>query len=360
MADDRPLDARLDDAELDQLIASLDPWNNIADGPLTAREEALLQGLSNRGGPSDHGKAVPRARTRRGSRRLRRPRDGAWSRRRRLLPVTLAAALVLIMGFVAVSLAKPQDAVATAPHPLGVASIDDTASQVVEEAIARLGSGPSEPVREAHFLWWKLGVFDDGLTAIDPTITPHQEWLRWEEDGSGHRILLSGEPYASDGSSVSADERGVPETGTVVLDERYLAGDGRLPMTGLPLGDSLEDVVVILRLPEDPNAADVFSGVVGALRVLTFSDAQERRILELLQSMPDVQVMGTATDRLGREVVILATETPEYRETLHLSVDTGRIVGAETIRLTRLGGAPAGAIQISFAWDLSGIADPPT
>lgn len=278
-----------------------------------------------------------------------------------MLSVTLAAAVVVVTGVVGMSLWQPHDAVATAPHPLGVTQIDKSLDQVLDAAIDRLtrGDGTSEVVRESVSISWKLELLDEQGWPVQPMVHPEVIRFRWGQDGSGTRRVTGAAPYPSDGMETTAADRVVPQADTVLADESYAPGTLRTPFTDLPLGDSRGDMRAILRVSEEPRAWQVFFGVTGAQRALTLSDAQQAQILEILRDAPGLQVLGSATDRLGRPVVILEAGVPtgvsDVRDVLHLSLETGRIVGAESLLSAPIGNVPAGALVLYTAWDVSGF-----
>ncbi|WP_347345183.1 hypothetical protein [Microbacterium sp.] len=360
MAEERLPVSRLRDVELDALVASLDPLQDVPDGPLSEREEELLRLIADAGRATEEDTIVSH-RARRGRRlrtvSMRAPRGRA---RRRLLSVTTAVALVVVGGVVAMSLLRPSDAVATVPHPLGVTAIEESADEVLDAAIDLLSreGGPAEAKREALSIWWRVSPADEKWGSTEPLVHPHITRFDWNVDGSGRMLTMSAPPYPSDGSTTTAADRTVPRVDTVVDDTTYAPGELETPFDGLELGDSVEDVTRILRVPESPAAWEVFQGVSSAFRSLTLSDAQQAQVLRLLKDASGLRVMGTATDRLGRLVVLLeATTVPvsDARETLHLSLETGRIVGAEYFLSAPLGKIPAGAVVLYTAWDVSGF-----
>ncbi|MFT4136888.1 hypothetical protein [Microbacterium sp.] len=332
------------------------------DGPLSEREEELLRLITDAGrAPDEVGTTPHKAQHRRGRRRqpasTRAPRGRV---RRRLLSVTTAVALVVVGGVVAMSLLRPSDAVATAPHPLGVTAIDESADEVLDTAIDLLseGGGPTEAKREALSIWWKVSPADDKWGPAEPMVHPHITRFSWAADGSGRVVTMSAPSYRSDGSTTTSEDRAVPRFDTVVDDTTYTQGELETPFDGLELGDSVDELRAVLRVSEDPAAWEVFQGVSGAFRSLTLSNAQQAQVLRLLKDAPGLRVMGTATDRLGRPVVLLEATTVQVsdaRETLHLSLETGRIVGAEYFLSGPLGKIPAGAVVLYTAWDVSGF-----
>lgn len=369
MADDRLTRPDLNDAELDGLVASLDPLRGVAEGPMSEREWALLRRITADARGAEAARAAdtpaasvpvaeaPGADAIAHHRVPRRPRRLA---RRRLAFVILATALAVVVGTVSVTFLRPNDAVATAPHPLGVTAIDESIADVLDAAIAQLedAGGPAEALRESASISWKTMPAENGRADAEPMVYPIISRLQRESDGSSRRLVATALPYPSDGTTTTDADRVVPQGDTVTEDTVFAPGELYTPYDDLSLGASIEEVRAILYVGEEPAAWDVFSGVNRAFRSLTLSNAQQAQVLTLLKDVPGLRVMGTATDRLGRPVAILQSDPvpiTDVRETLHLSLETGRIVGAESFLAAPLGKMPAGAVVLYTAWDVSGF-----
>lgn len=339
---------RLDmsDDELDEQIRRLNPVLNLADaGPLDDRDVAVLQRVRERVRADSPRRAlVPLV---------------AWTR---AVPVALAAVFVLVIGLIVVPSMNADHAVALTPPPLKLTGTSESLGDVVERAkgLLEVDAGPTDTARrESHSLGWYLHLDQTASGTRTAVIAPEVVDLVWNPDGSAHRRIVAGVPYLADGTQGAIDHSRAPEPGTVISDVTFPAGGLDFIVTDPP-GDGAADVKALLAaywnpIADSPSASNIITGATGALSQWTLTNEQHAHILDLLLDAPGAVVAGTAVDRAGRDVTVIAadsTTNPDFRLNLLVSNDTGRIVGAEDVRLTASEDLPAGAVVSYTLWDL--------
>lgn len=314
-------------------------------GDSTLLEKALLEADPART-PRD---AVPDAAARQVRDRIIRTAATPHPRRRTALSWASGLAVAAAAAVVAVVVTIPQgSAVADTPRPLdfadagSVTSTVDTARDALDE-----GSGPESPERLVTTASWTFSL-DDAM------IMPQLSILSWEPDLSGSVLTFDGVPY--DPADAEANQAEVVSGGEVTSELVMQPGDFNTPVPDPP-GDSREDVIAMLRafgMPEGASAFEVSMAIGAAVDQWTLTDAQQSEMVRLLGEADGVSALGTATDRLGREVSGLRVISPDgaVSEVLLLSADTGRIVGSERTALVATDVVPAGAITGYRMWDV--------
>lgn len=339
---------RLDmsDDELDEQIRRLNPVLSLADaGPLDERDAAVLQRVRERVRIDSPRRAlVPLV---------------AWTR---AVPVALAAVFVLVIGLIVVPSMNADHAVALTPPPLKLTSTSESLGDVVERAKGLLEAG-AEPTdtarRESHSLGWYLHLDQAASGERTAVISPEVEDLAWNPDGSGHRLTTAGVPYLADGTNGAIDHSRAPKPGTVLHDVTFPAGGLESPVTETP-GNGAADVRAFLAahwhpIADSPSASEIITTTNSVFGMWTLTNEQHAQILDLLLHAPGAEVAGTAIDRAGRDVTVIAadaTQNPDFRVHLLVSNETGRIVGVEHVRRAPSQDLPAGAVTSYTLWDL--------
>jgi len=338
----------LSDDDLDVLIRSLDPVReSVPEGPLTERELDVLRGIQ-------RGRMPVRQR----DRIISRPPAHIRKRARSLVPATLAVMVAIIAVVVTSTWVSSTPAAALTPRALEITVSANSLGEVTALAQERLRNpaGPAHAQRSVHSVGWYLHL--DNLPAGETTtlISPEVTTKHWNPDGSGHERVVAGDYYLADGSIVPSDDLRAPEPGAVLFDTTYPPGGIDSPIAEVP-GDSVADVKRLLEAywtSDRPSASDVIVALSSAFSQWTLTNEQHAHILDLIDSSGGAEVAGTAQDRAGREVTVVAvdsTSNPDYRHLLLISNSTGRIVGVEDVRLTPLGSLPAGSVTSYILWD---------
>lgn len=267
-------------------------------------------------------------------------------------------AACVVMAFVIVpNFFTPSRAAAVTPPALNYSQLSQTVEQVLDMATNRLfeSSGAASPVRSAEYSGWYLQVDDLPAGDVRVAISPQVTNLTWSEDRSGHLTVVSGEPYWADDATGSVPATAAPPAGEVLTDVDFTTGEFDIPTTDAP-GASRAEMLAYLTdigLPADADSFALIETTKRLLTLWTLTNEQHATLLELILQRDDLQVLGTSTDRLGRVVVGVATESRTesgLRDTLLISSSTGRIVGIETDRTTPLDSIPAGSVVSYTVW----------
>jgi hypothetical protein len=276
------------------------------------------------------------------------------------LATALPAAAILVMALVVVfTFAPVRPAAALSPRPLAFTSTGQTSQEVLDMARAALQAkptGPAQAARGSESLGWYAHIDDPGTRGQRVAISPEITTYRWDADQSGRVTIVAAEPYWADGGSDGVPAEAAPAAGTVISDVTFTAESFALP-TAAPPPTSSPDMLAWLTqmtLVDDPDAADLMDGVGAAFSLWTMTDEQHAVILDLLLSRNDVTVLGSTTDRAGREVVGVAADSSRYpgvRRLMLISKETGRIVGVESFRTTAGGDLPADFVIDYTLWD---------
>jgi len=329
---------QIDDDELDAMIASLDPLRGQrGDTALTADELDLRDRIM---------AAEP-------------PDTRPVLHRRRTARMLLAAAVVLVGLVLVWPWAMPTPAVALTPAPLRVSPVAAGVNEVIDMAQRRLAenSGPAATERRTHAMGWYLHLDEAADGTRTATIAPEITTFSWEYDGSGRMLVVAGVPYLADGSTPPEGELTAPEPGTVLRDVTHGPGGFDPPPVEGDPGQSSDDMRAVLTafgVPERPSASALMIGIDGLFGMWTMTNAQHHHLLDMLRAASGLEVVGEATDRAGRPVIVLGADStlnPDYRHLLLVSGETGRIVGTESVRLTSLDRLPAGSITAYTLWE---------
>ncbi len=335
----------MNDDELDAQIRRLNPLVSVADaGPLDERELAVLQRVRERVRAQSPRRALAPLFT--------------WSR---AVPMALAAVFVLVLAMIVVPAMNPERAVALTPPPLKLTSTSESLGDVVQRAKGLLATGGETAAarRESHSLGWYLHLDHAASGTKTAVIAPEAVDLAWNADGSGRRVITAGVPYLADGTGSAVDRGSAPAAGTLLSDVTFSAGGYESPIAEIP-GNSAADVAALLSaywhpIADSPSASEIMTTTAGVLGSWTLTDEQHAHILDMILDAPGATVAGTAVDRAGREVTVIAADStinPDFRVHLLVSNETGRIVGTEDVRLTPLDDLPAGAVISYTLWDL--------
>lgn len=309
----------LNDEQLEVLLKGANPAATPADAEPSTADWARLQRIVTQ--PPSTRRPVPRRPARIAIR-------AAWA-----LP---ALAAVIAVGLsIGPMIATP--AFANTPPPLVAQPIALSVEEVMGQSIARLNAEPATIAsHDAQVVRWVLR--DDGKD--DPVIVPEwQKWV-WDSDGTGHLEATTGAPYS------------------VTADGKIVAPVGKAPAAGTPVEVAPPSVPVKFRTtpPADVNGlrayleryaglsegADALAiwGAISTLRdEWTLSPAQQAAALQLLRQSGGMSVLGTVTDRLGRQgiaVKVTSTNRPQFAATVVVGAESGEIIAAD---ITYLGGS---------------------
>ncbi|MBW9111302.1 hypothetical protein [Microbacterium ureisolvens] len=303
----------MNDDELTSRLRAARPQTARRGDALEPRYETLLKRIM----------AEPDADDMSGSRRI-----SAWRGR----PIWLvAASVLLVMVFGAlgsIALLQPSPAVAATPRLLTPEPVDGTS----KENLMRISDAAREPEPEEggpiRFQTWALS-FDPEAATPPQFIVPEEHEIEHLPDGGVKVTVRAGVPYDASGQPVAEP---TPTPGTVLWSDVQSHGDavrifGPAPTEVADMAGFFDESGTV----PARTSGEYFSAVRLLLSEQNLSNEQRAALIEFLATLPDVDVDGTVTDRLGRDGVAFSTESRspgEYRDTLVLS-PTGGILSYE-------------------------------
>ena len=274
------------------------------------------------------------------------------TRLRRRGALLAAAAATAVVAVVASQMTSPSTATAGTAPPLAyeLGSPDEawdlalpSARSALLDLSATAAAAPDLPrggdVQRIDSYAWLMGYDDSGTTtAVYPT---GQQW--WTAaDGSGQITQRRAEAVTYDGR---VDLAAGPSSGGTESTDVFPAGllDAG-EADSLPTDpDALEAALAALLPPSDDPAADVSAYALAAEIV----DQQGKEIVpqavtaamwEVLADEPSVQLLGSTTDRLGREGLAVAVPDVSMDDlqvvlVVLVSPEDGTLLGTETVTL---------------------------
>jgi hypothetical protein len=325
---------RWTDERLGQGLKSLDPAQSATDAPTSADWARLRTMMAAEDRPA------------RASRiRLR------WA-----LPVgatVVVFVLVVAIGVDIGSLSTPP-AYAQTPPPLAATPIAESVTSFVDQSIRILLTEPQPAARrEGQLVRWQ-----NGQNATDtPVIVP--ERYSWAVDGHGVGSLkiTAEQPY-----SVRADGRitrpigSAPTAGTELKQPGEDGYFGRFPTE--PPADA-NGLAAALReqvpMRDNPDALDYWGAFQVLLNDWTLTPAHHAAMLQILQESGGMKLLGTVTDRLGRDGIAIQLTSPTrtaFEVTIVLDADSRQIIAADVVYAGGLGivDEPVGSVLEYSAW----------
>jgi hypothetical protein len=210
-------------------------------------------------------------------------------------------------------------------------------------------SGGTEIVTQ----WWALGSDVDATGRITASLVdPMRRVATLGPHGLTRYTDYAVQPYDAAGRPVhdpTAPAAGTQlDTVTVEADQRIFTDQP--PTTAAAFGDYL---AAHLPLTSQSATVNAFAGIQGLLSERILTPAQYAAFLGYLASLPDIQLLGSSTDRLGRAVLVFAAPTEKDNQTLlMLSSHTGRVAAAEVVyRGTDRTDIPTPAVIEYVAWE---------
>ena len=280
-----------------------------------------------------------------------RHRSPRWSAGRRLGLAAIAATVAVVFGVLSPAWFALPSALALTPAPLTYTS-GPTASDVLD-ALSRLPeSSVVAPVRGSTSETWAVSI--DGDSGRITPRPPQIEQLTWNEDRSGHILIVADKPFWPTSAQLPQEVSSVPEPGAVLLDTRFAPGELGVPFPAVPgeSQDQLREALHAFGLPARYTSQELAHALIRLLKVWTLSDAQHRQLVAILLSAPGAQVRGSAEDHTGRAVIGVKVGASEgSRDILLISQETGRIVGVESVAQKDEGPVRAGTVVYYRLWD---------
>lgn len=258
------------------------------------------------------------------SRRVR-----AW-RPMRLAVGGAALAVLVLAVFAVVSVLRPSPAVAVTPPLLDVTPVAQTAPELLKEmeTLRRNGEDPGNTIREQS---WALSTNIVGNDVIESSVVePRWSETTFLDDGSVRYRVVAAEPFPGQ------DDDSLPEPGTLLGDETFPPGDWIAPAHEGPPAN-VDDVAAYMAAwtGEDAlTAGQAISEISTFVSVYLLTAEQEAALLGYLSTFDGIEVLGSTTDRLGREgIAFSATDyfPDDFEDRLIISPTTGQMLAVESL-----------------------------
>ncbi|WP_341955953.1 hypothetical protein [Microbacterium sp. LWH13-1.2] len=323
----------ISDDDLDRLFRAANPAPPEEFASLRAKDISLRENII-------RGTATP-ARTRR--------RSWAWA------GATTAVASLVVVTIVVVSVLLPsQQALALTPPPLVYSNAQPLAEVVddARDALARPG-GPDQESRVETLSWgWNIDMAEQSVEVV-----PQYATFTWSPEAGSSSVVVAGESLWDDDDRPEGVADSPYEPGQVISEVSTPPGEFIAPPAVLELDGAdrpqLAAALESLGAPANASSGQLLVAIGQLLSFWTLTDAQHGLLIDMLVDAGGVTVLGETRDREGRPVVGLrvSDDGSPYRDTVLISMATGRIVGVENERTEPLDFIPAGVVGYTL-WDL--------
>lgn len=281
-------------------------------------------------------------------------------RRRGVLMASLAVVIAVVVTVV--TLARPTPVYAATPPMLQLTTIAESASELLTtmRQNVQAESAPAGLVTIDVQTWTLSAVEDAASQALPSVVVPQQYHITTDVDGVRTIEVRAGQPAVDARGVPTPDAQGGTVAGELLWSQSYAAGEYGYLFVG-PVPDDVDAMDSYLRQgigdQATPGAADYFEAISSLLLEQQPTGPQLAALLAFLARLPDVEVAGSVTDRLGREGVAFRAvrdSDPDYTEYLVVSPSTGQILAAETVYTgTTRTDIPSPAVTSYYAWNRS-------
>lgn len=249
------------------------------------------------------------------------------------MPVAAGGAFVVLLFvvvFAVSSVLRPAPAIAATPPLLELASVSQTAPALLKEmeSMRRNGQPPGSTIRAQN---WALNtsIGEDG-TIESSVVEPQWTETTFLPDGSVRYRLVTAEPFPGQ------NDVGLPEPGTVLVDEVFLPGDWDNPVEEEPPTDVRDVAAYLVGLTGEYTltTGQTIREISAILSNTILSPEQEAAFIGYLSTLSGIQVSGSTTDRLGRTGIVLSAtdrDPGQFEDRLIISPSNGQILAAETL-----------------------------
>ncbi|WP_166878024.1 hypothetical protein [Salinibacterium sp. ZJ450] len=326
------MNLRWTDDRLAEGLTSLDPAHTAPDSATTSTDWAQLRTMM----ATDRRRARPPLRL----------------RLRALWAVPIAAALVTV-AVVTGSITNPP-AYAQTPPPLAPTSVAEPLDEVVDESVQVLLAAPQQPARrEGQLVRWRHSQDAEG----EPVFIPQRYAWERDENGVASVLVTAEQPYSvlADGQ-ITEPAGPAPTAGTRVstaAEDEYFGG--------FPAAPPADTAGLVAALREKIPLRDDADGMEywGAFRMLlsewTLTPAHHAAMLQILEQSGGLELLGTVTDRLGRDGIALrltSSTRTAFEVTVIIDAATRQIIASDVIYAGGLNvlDEPAGSVVEYSAW----------
>jgi hypothetical protein len=303
--------------EIERLIKSARP-------PLSKRAEddlaAILAGTYQR-------QTIPQTETA--------PTDIQMGVRRKRWPVRALAAAAVVAVTVLVSgivLSQPSAAAST-PYMLKLTPTDLNTAKLLQELAGKARMQPDTGSRQIVEHTWALATDMGEDNVKSSEIFSEKVVIDVGDKGCIRQRRYAETLFDKSGNPVNDPE--APPPGTL-LEDRDCSGDGQL-FPSPPPEDPAQVAGYLINAwggsTVKESTSDAISVISEALlQEHVLNPAQEAALLEFCASLPDLEALGSAVDRLSRQVWVFAAPfQQEHQFRILIDADTGHIVGDERI-----------------------------
>jgi hypothetical protein len=262
-----------------------------------------------------------------------RPKPQRWRAALRRWWKAIAASVVA--GTLAVAmLLSPGAAYAATPPMLAITPISQSAAELLAAMSLLAGSQPARTGNEiVEHNWGFVTVVGEENRIEESYIDPEKDVMRVGPAGVDRIRRYTDTMYDKVGNPVqdpAAPAPGILQSDEIVAPEDQFRQFPDEPPTDP--GKMFEYFSSALEPIEPSLSIDAIQWVRALLHERILTPAQESAVIAWLGTLPDLELLGEATDRLGRQVAVL--EAPlggERQERVMIDLSTGRIAGTEII-----------------------------
>ena len=246
---------------------------------------------------------------------------------------TVAAAAVFAILITTITFSRSDVAIAATPPMVSITSAATEAAAALQEARDVAASQADLSSRsEIVTQWWALSSqVDSNNTVSTSAIHPRRRITTTGVHGILAYTDYVGQPYDIRGNPVHDDS--LPAAGTdldtVTVDPDQRVFSAEPPSNAAEFGNYLAEALEPYSSSPTVNSFEAINALLSE-RILT--PAQNAALAEHLASLPDIELLGAGTDRLGRSVMVFSAPVEaDHQALLMLATDTGRVAAAETI-----------------------------
>lgn len=260
--------------------------------------------------------------------------------RRWILGALAAAAAGVLLAVPLGSALDGATKATAAPMPLpamtpSILSPQDALDRLLKAVEAHPDAADFDPGR-IDIGHWEGGAFGDGGDFDDRLSIPTFNEHRVNSDGSSTIRQTVGEPFSLTGESVKYNRKNLMEKPGTVINYEFAPGE-RKAMFDIEPGRTTEDFYRSIHDKLRPDSAMVNDGPQGFLQIMGFvmmdgklDQVETTSLLGALPKLEGLKVIGTTTDRWGRDAVAFGVEADNgnggiERTMLMFNPNTGRL-----------------------------------
>ncbi len=238
------------------------------------------------------------------------------------------AASVVLAAIVSVALVlvllKPPAAFAATPPPLQLNPVEGTAQELLTEIATSVRAQGLEAEPTIRYQQWGLS-FDAESEEPPQQIMPEAIEVQYFPDGSSLREARAAETFDASGRPV---ENADAPAGSLLWELQTEPGEHSRLFTEPPPSDAsdVEQYFDETGFVVNGTSGEYFQMIKELLREWSLTSDQASALIAYLATLPDVSVVGSTVDRLGREGIAFTADTaflPDYLDTFVLSGTEG-------------------------------------